>query len=294
MAKFGDTLRFARKRRGISLAQISESTKISQRYLQALETGAFGDLPGGIFNKGYVRAYAKLVGLDVESMVQMYEAAAGEKATATDPLPVWVPAERRDRDRRRAMPVALVVALALAVAGGLGAAAWTFLGEEPEATIAAAPPVRPIERAPVPRAEPVPVPREGAPAPAPVEPAARPAEPVAVPVSVPASGLAVPDHGVGRAVAGNELRGRSDRFEPGDRVWFWTRVVGGASGDRIQHVWMRDGLAVETVELRVGGSHWRTYSAMHMSATDAGNWTVEARGADGRVLARGAFVCAGS
>ena len=75
---FGERLRREREMRGISLEDITAATKIGKRLLRALEEEQFDLLPGGIFNKGYVRAYAKYVGIDEEQAVAEYLAAAGE------------------------------------------------------------------------------------------------------------------------------------------------------------------------------------------------------------------------
>jgi len=333
MAKFGEKIRLERQRRGISLSQIAEATKISRRYLQALESGAFGDLPGGIFNKGYVRAYAQVVGLDEDATVQAYEAAESERAAASSEEgaapggaalsglpPTAAPPEPRQR--------ALHVAVALVALGGAALAAWVLFGgrdrTEPVTRAAPAPAAEPPRPAPDPSeaaggpetdfavaasgsvAVPEVVESIEAP-PGPDRPAAPAAAAPAVETAAPsptdraapaprpaASELAVPDHGVGTGVAGHELRGRTDTFAPGDRVWFWTRVVGGAAGDRIRHVWIHDGREVETVELRVGGPHWRTHSVKTLHDAAVGDWTVEARDGSGTVLAREAFVRTGS
>lgn len=76
MASFGETLRRAREARNITLQEIAASTKISTRALQALENEQFDQLPGGIFNRGFVRAYARCVGLNEEKAVAEYLAAA--------------------------------------------------------------------------------------------------------------------------------------------------------------------------------------------------------------------------
>jgi cytoskeletal protein RodZ len=83
MASFGETLKRERELREISLRQISEATKISIRYLEALEQNRFELLPGGLFNKGFIRAYATYVGLDGESMVNTYL----HQIAASGPLP---------------------------------------------------------------------------------------------------------------------------------------------------------------------------------------------------------------
>jgi cytoskeletal protein RodZ len=64
MSNFGEDLRKERISRGIALDEISAVTKISPRYLEALEQGKFSLLPGGILNKGIVRGYATAIGLD--------------------------------------------------------------------------------------------------------------------------------------------------------------------------------------------------------------------------------------
>jgi cytoskeleton protein RodZ len=75
---FGERLRREREMRGISLDEIAATTKIGTRLLRALEDGQFELLPGGIFNKNYVRAYARHVGIDEEQAVADYLQAAQE------------------------------------------------------------------------------------------------------------------------------------------------------------------------------------------------------------------------
>ncbi len=84
LASFGETLKQARKARNISLQEIAESTKIGTRILQALEDERFDQLPGGIFNKGFVRSYARCVGLNEEKAVAAYMAAANVAPPETD------------------------------------------------------------------------------------------------------------------------------------------------------------------------------------------------------------------
>jgi len=72
MASFGEELKRERELRDISLKEISEATKISIRFLEALEQNNFDILPGGIFNRGFIRAYARFIGIDGEEMVNAY------------------------------------------------------------------------------------------------------------------------------------------------------------------------------------------------------------------------------
>jgi cytoskeletal protein RodZ len=63
-----------RKRRGISLEQISDRTKISTRFLRAIETEEFEKLPGGVFNTSYIRQYASAIGIAQEELLEKYAA----------------------------------------------------------------------------------------------------------------------------------------------------------------------------------------------------------------------------
>jgi cytoskeletal protein RodZ len=66
-------LRTRRMNKGISLQQIAETTKISPRFLHAIEDEAFDQLPGGIFDKSYLRQYASAVELDEANLLAFYE-----------------------------------------------------------------------------------------------------------------------------------------------------------------------------------------------------------------------------
>ncbi len=77
MASFGDRLRKEREQRGITLDDIALTTKIGTRLLRALEEEKFEQLPGGIFNKGFVRAYARHVGIDEDQAIADYMSAVG-------------------------------------------------------------------------------------------------------------------------------------------------------------------------------------------------------------------------
>lgn len=78
MGAFGEKLRKQREQRGIELDAISNTTKISTRMLRAIEDEHFDQLPGGVFNKGFVRAYARQIGLDEDEAVADYLAALRE------------------------------------------------------------------------------------------------------------------------------------------------------------------------------------------------------------------------
>src|ERR1700681_3602927 len=69
---FGSKLREARERRGLSLRQIANATKISMNTLEALERNDLARLPGGMFSRAFVRSFALEVGLDPEDTLQEF------------------------------------------------------------------------------------------------------------------------------------------------------------------------------------------------------------------------------
>ena len=76
MPAFGENLRREREMRGVSLEEISSATKISLRFLDAIEREDFSKLPGGIFSRSFIRSYARYLGLDEERVVAEFQLAA--------------------------------------------------------------------------------------------------------------------------------------------------------------------------------------------------------------------------
>jgi cytoskeletal protein RodZ len=68
----GEQLRLSREERGIPLREISNQTRISMRYLEAIEGNDYKRLPGGIFNRSFVKAYARCVGFDETQALEGY------------------------------------------------------------------------------------------------------------------------------------------------------------------------------------------------------------------------------
>jgi cytoskeleton protein RodZ len=89
MEHFGEELRKERESRGIALDQITAATKISSRHLVALELEEFRSLPGGVFNKGIVRGYARVVGLDEDAWVNRYMSAYQQSGSICDDDVSW-------------------------------------------------------------------------------------------------------------------------------------------------------------------------------------------------------------
>jgi cytoskeletal protein RodZ len=95
MSSFGGNLKRERELRGVSLQEIAEATKISLRFLQALEEDRLGVLPGGLFPRSFVRQYARHLGLDAEKLVAEFLYQHGEALPEPKPAltyrPRWTP-----------------------------------------------------------------------------------------------------------------------------------------------------------------------------------------------------------
>jgi len=80
----GEKLRLARETRGIALRDISEQTRISMRYLEAIEADDYRRLPGGIFNRSFIRAYAKFIGYDEDQAIDEYARTLRERGESDE------------------------------------------------------------------------------------------------------------------------------------------------------------------------------------------------------------------
>lgn len=126
MGEFGERLRREREMRGVTLDEIAGTTKIGTRMLRALEQEEFERLPGGIFNKGFVRAYARYLGMNEEEAVTDYLRAAGD--TTTDPRVIAEQNASRvdkarggaDQSRHVGFPVIPVLVLLVVIAAAAG------------------------------------------------------------------------------------------------------------------------------------------------------------------------------
>lgn len=266
----GRKLQEERERRALQRVDVSRATGIYAHWLAAIEFGRFDELPDDRAVEKAVRAYAEHLGLDGAATVAELRAERGIAPPEAETQPPPTPTTRRTAIR-----------IAAAIAGiVLLAALGTWWSAERESAVPEAPPPLPDPPAAEPTIEP------------PLAPA--PDSPPPPPPPTPDRVLVVTEHGVGTAVEDHRLIGPSDRFAEGSRVWFWTRVEGGAAGDSVTHVWIRGGREILAVPLEIGGPHWRTQSSHTLVAGSAGEWTVEARDDEGNVLARDSFTCGGA
>ena len=77
---FGERLKREREMREVSLKEVTVATRIGSRFLEALENEDWAKLPGGVFNRGFVRSIARYLGLDEEDLLAEYDEARGEPA----------------------------------------------------------------------------------------------------------------------------------------------------------------------------------------------------------------------
>jgi cytoskeletal protein RodZ len=118
-AGFGSKLKAARERRGITLRQIANATKISPSALEALERNDFSRLPGGIFSRAFVRSYALEVGLDPDATIQEFIAQLPQDSVMAGQLTAEhvEDNEALESDRRMAATVIRLIALSIPIAG---------------------------------------------------------------------------------------------------------------------------------------------------------------------------------
>ncbi|MBV8515332.1 MAG: helix-turn-helix domain-containing protein [Acidobacteria bacterium] len=95
---FGELLKRERELREVTLNEVTVATRIPPRFLEAFEREEWEKLPGGVFNRGFVRAIARYLGLDEENLLSEYDLAYGEQHGAVPALvedripspPKWV------------------------------------------------------------------------------------------------------------------------------------------------------------------------------------------------------------
>ena len=134
MEPLGEFLKQAREKKGLSLEQIASQTRIQENHLHALESEDFANLPAKVFAKGFVRSYAKALGLDEEEALQCFLETSGifyEQNQLEQPLPhVQV---RLEAAPRQNINWKLVFGLIVIIAAG---AVWYGLPKQQETHIA--------------------------------------------------------------------------------------------------------------------------------------------------------------
>jgi cytoskeletal protein RodZ len=105
--------------RGVTLDEITTATRIGPRFLQALENERWEDLPGGVFNRGFVKAIAHYLGIDEEALLGEYTLATGDVGTPSSTV-AQRPTRSLPLNQPRVPWIAWVLAVVLfaAIAGG--------------------------------------------------------------------------------------------------------------------------------------------------------------------------------
>lgn len=109
----GSTLRQRREKKRMGLAEVSRVTRIPVATLESIEGDHFDDLPGEVFVRGFLRAYAHALGLVPEDILARYT--ASRRVAVVTPMPVASPvqAARRGQSSRFGVAIALVLLLIL-------------------------------------------------------------------------------------------------------------------------------------------------------------------------------------
>jgi cytoskeleton protein RodZ len=90
LAAFGEELRRAREERGMAVEAICAATKVPAKHIRALEAGALGDLPGGVFRRGFVRSYLGALGLEEGAWMRRFEESCRESGMRDPADMEWV------------------------------------------------------------------------------------------------------------------------------------------------------------------------------------------------------------
>lgn len=126
-ATIGEQLRLAREGRGIPLREISDQTRISMHYLEAIETNDYKHLPGGIFNRSFIKAYARYVGYDEKEAIEGYTRYMREQGDTGEEVASTPYHSKVYTDAPATRSPVLTVVLAIVILAILTTAALTLL-----------------------------------------------------------------------------------------------------------------------------------------------------------------------
>ena len=104
MSSIGNILRTERETQGRTLTEVSKAVYIKTKYLSALEEENFAAIPGEVYVKGFIRAYASYLGMDGEELVAQYDGPSGSILLQKEtPTAVTEVGKGRRRRRRKAV-----------------------------------------------------------------------------------------------------------------------------------------------------------------------------------------------
>jgi cytoskeletal protein RodZ len=117
--RLGEMLRSARESRGLDRARIERDTRIRERYLAALERGAYDELPGEVYARGFLRTYARYLGIDPDTAVALYRLETRGRRPAAVPVPRSGPRPRPEPRAFVITPSAVFAAVLTVLVGAL-------------------------------------------------------------------------------------------------------------------------------------------------------------------------------
>ena len=126
-ASIGEQLRLAREERGIGLREICDQTRISVHYLEAIEANDYKRLPGGVFNRSFIKAYAKCIGYDEREAIEGYTRYLREHGESSDDVNTTPMHSKVYTDTPATRSPLLTVFLAILILAILTAAALSAL-----------------------------------------------------------------------------------------------------------------------------------------------------------------------
>jgi cytoskeletal protein RodZ len=111
MDSIGSYLRHERELRHVSLEELVQTTRIPLTMLQRIEDDRFEELPGDVFARGFLRAYARALGLSADTVLSRY--AEARKVEEPPPVPLLSSIQTPERGRRFGIAIALVILVIL-------------------------------------------------------------------------------------------------------------------------------------------------------------------------------------
>jgi cytoskeletal protein RodZ len=142
----GGQLRAAREAQGLSLGEIAERTRIPTRHLAAIENDDHQGLPAATYSSGFVKTYARMLGLEAQELAQQFRAELTEAAPRLSYQEVYQPADPARTPSRGLAWISVLVAVVLV----LGFLYWRGMRSEDPIAVASAPPAQSPAAAPPP------------------------------------------------------------------------------------------------------------------------------------------------
>lgn len=161
VSSVGEQLRAAREAQGLQLEDVASRTRIPTRHLQMIERGEYTGLPAPTYSAGFIKTYARLLGLDGQRLSQDFRQEIGTSTVESANIHPYEPA-----DPRRTPPAGIaVLAMLVALIAGLGYLYWRGSSENPTEIAATAgdTPAAPARTAAAPPQGAVPAPQAGGP-----------------------------------------------------------------------------------------------------------------------------------